>query len=384
MKRQMITRRELLGGLGAVAASCASEAAIVKGSLGAFGSAFLKKPSGKVWTWKEMFFNLAMDTWSKKVVMPEEVNKIGRSYWWMSGSANDICFLASTMTWSMNAVGYQSGLTTVRCPYISTIGYVDPIMNSAVKKYYIPNLKDFSDRNNCFYNATRPIDVYINESTCAEIMSFRNFPGCNSRPSGVTFHGKDGTITYDGSSWNITAGIEEPYPYDQDEVPVFVDDTADLYWKDLFFKVTEDGWDTSVTFPAEVNRTGRPSWLHSSKLEEVTLLCDSFAFANNPICYGCAKCQTVNMPNLIEYGYPGPTMNGYCTALHIPKCKKFTSNIALGTKQARLDVYIDESSCAAIMAFQNFPSCTGTMRNNVFFHGSDGMISFDVTNWVIT
>ena len=114
------------------------------------------------------------------------------------------------------------------------------------------------------------------------------------------------------------------------------------------------------------------------------MLCDSFVFANNPVCNGCSKCRTLNMPNIEAYNYPGPTMNGNCTALHIPKCKRFTSNIALGTNQSRLDVYIDESTCSEILAFPYFPSCTGATRSKVFFHGSDGIISFDGTNWVVS
>ena len=112
----MVTRREMLGGLGAVAATYATEGSLVKGNLGAFGSAFLKKPTGKVWTWKEMFFNLTLNTWKEKVVMPEDVNKIGRSFWLNSenGDIKDICFLSQNIVTSKSYEFHMSHLLDIR------------------------------------------------------------------------------------------------------------------------------------------------------------------------------------------------------------------------------------------------------------------------------
>lgn len=361
----------------------------VKGRSGAMMASFAGKPAGKVWTWKEMFFHLTLNTWPAKTVIPEAVNRIGRSYWLESGngSIKDICFLAPVMTWSANAVAYDSrSLETIRLPYVTTVGYQGPTMNSAGPiSLYVPKLKGFGDKNYTFYSNHRQ-DIYISESTISEILAFANFPGCQAaKYQLVFFHGSDGTISWNGAAWETsTADAAPPYPYEQDEIPAFADDPSDLYWKDLFFKLTEDTWDASVTFPAEINRTGRAMWLVSSKITEVTMLCSSFQFGNNPVCYGANKLRTVRMPNVDAYNYPGPTMNGGCTALYIPKCKSFGNNIALGTNQARLDVYIDESTCSEILAMRNFPGCTGTTRSKVFFHGSDGEISFDGTSWIVT
>lgn len=151
--------------------------------------------------------------------------------------------------------------------------------------------------------------VHIAESTCAEILAFKNFPGCQaSKYPDITFHGSDGTVYWDGDAWTTKSeGAEVPYPYEDDVCPTFTDDPADEYWRDMFFKFTEDTWGTTAVIPAEVNTIKRGNWLASSTLVEVTFLCESFTFDHNSAAGMNAKLRIVNMPNAVMYDWCSPT-----------------------------------------------------------------------------
>lgn len=368
----------------------------IKSNIGAKTiSTISQEKTQKVWTWKEYFFHLAKSTWPKRVIMPEEVNNIGRSYWLhtgQNGKMEDLCFLSPTMKFAGNSVGYSShALSIVRMPYVTEIGYQNPSQNAAKWPFhlYIPKVKKFAQNNITFYGINGRLDVHIAESTCSEIMAFQNFPGMySSLYSNVFFHGSDGTIYHDGTQWTITSdGAELQYPYEEDEIPIFTDDPSDEYWRDLFFKLTEDTWSNSVILPAEINHIGRQYWLTSSKIIELTWLCESLRITNDGynILTGCSKLQTVRFPNLIIVNSTAIAYGNISfSSLHIPKAKGFgDARYTFGSNKTNLDVYIDESTCSEIMAFQNFPGCTGSMRSKVFFHGSDGTISFNGTEWVI-
>ncbi len=73
-----------------------------------------------------------------------------------------------------------------------------------LKVIRVPKLKtDMSSL--CYIGASVLTDVYINESTCAEILAIRGFPGMNpnqnSNYANVVFHGSDGNVVYNGSAW---------------------------------------------------------------------------------------------------------------------------------------------------------------------------------------
>ena len=57
----------------------------------------------------------------------------------------------------------------------------------------------------CYIGTSVLTDVYINESTCAEILAIRGFPGMapnqNSNYANVVFHGSDGNVVYNGTAW---------------------------------------------------------------------------------------------------------------------------------------------------------------------------------------
>ena len=57
----------------------------------------------------------------------------------------------------------------------------------------------------CYIGTSALTDVYIDESTCAEILSIPGFPGMaanqNSNYPNVVFHGSDGNVVYNGSAW---------------------------------------------------------------------------------------------------------------------------------------------------------------------------------------
>lgn len=80
-----ITRHKFLIVLVYAVACCVAYAEPVKSMNAAKQQAIMKKASGKVWTWKEMFFNITENTWPEKVVFPPEVANINRSYWLFSG-----------------------------------------------------------------------------------------------------------------------------------------------------------------------------------------------------------------------------------------------------------------------------------------------------------
>ena len=158
-------------------------------------------------------------------------------------------------------------------------------------------------------------------------------------------------------------------------------------YKELFFNLTEDTWSSIVVLPPDINTLGRPYWLYSNKIVDLTMLCDSYTMSNNCIAYGCSGLRILRLPNITLYKYPGPTMNGNVTELYIPKCKGFSDKrYCFGTGQSRLDIFITDSTCAEIKAFQNFPGCAvnESTMNKVVFHGSDGTISYQGGEWVVT
>jgi len=155
-------------------------------------------------------------------------------------------------------------------------------------------------------------------------------------------------------------------------------------WKELFICLTENTLPETVVIPADVTKIGREFWLMSSTCKDITFLADITSFRNNSTAYGSAV-KIIRMPNQTSIRYPGPTMNGAAEELHIPNVKSFGNKTYIfGTNASRLDVYIDNSTCAQIMAFPNFSGATPGQESKIFFHGSDGVISYDGSSWVIT
>ena len=77
---------------------------------------------------------------------------------------------------------------------------------SKLKTIYCPNL---SQRMLylCYMGSSVLSDIYITNSTCSQIMAIPNFPGCNQNQNtnyaNMVFHGSDGDVVYNGTSWVI-------------------------------------------------------------------------------------------------------------------------------------------------------------------------------------
>ena len=159
--------------------------------------------------YKELFMGLTEDTLPATTVIPAEVTKIGRNYWLSSTTVEDITFLADDIMAHNNSVTYGSGhLTKVRLPNITQFKSWGFVSNSVASHIdlYIPKVKSFGSKTYMFdQQSGHTVGIHIDESTCAEIMAFTNFPGLTQNNySQATFYGADGTITWDGSSWVVT------------------------------------------------------------------------------------------------------------------------------------------------------------------------------------
>jgi hypothetical protein len=73
----------------------------------------------------------------------------------------------------------------------------------SLKILRVPKVKSMT--NMCYIGTSALKDVFIDESTCAEILAMPGFPGMtpsnNSNYANVVFHGSDGNVVYNGSAW---------------------------------------------------------------------------------------------------------------------------------------------------------------------------------------
>lgn len=101
-----------------------------------------------------------------------------------------------------------SNVETVELPDLLSCNHFVFWSTPTIKVLRVPKLKT-NMTSLCYIGTSALTDVYIDESTCAEIMAIPGFPGMttsqNSNYANIVFHGSDGTISYDGSAWVITA-----------------------------------------------------------------------------------------------------------------------------------------------------------------------------------
>ncbi len=73
----------------------------------------------------------------------------------------------------------------------------------SLKILRVPKVKSIT--NMCYIGTSALTDVFIDESTCAEILAMPGFPGMtpsnNSNYANVVFHGSDGNVVYNGTAW---------------------------------------------------------------------------------------------------------------------------------------------------------------------------------------
>ena len=77
---------------------------------------------------------------------------------------------------------------------------------SKLKTLVVPNLSE-NMRYLCYIGASVLTDVYIDNATCSQILAIPYFPGMaanqNTNYANVVFHGSDGDVVYNGTSWVI-------------------------------------------------------------------------------------------------------------------------------------------------------------------------------------
>ena len=160
-------------------------------------------------------------------------------------------------------------------------------------------------------------------------------------------------------------------------------------YKQLFLQLASDTLPTRLELPIEVWRFNRNFWLHSSTVEELTILANSVEVkANNIFCYGSPKLATLKFPNLVAYPSWGLHMNFAVSHLNlfIPKVRVFGSKTYCFDPPANktIRVYINEITCEEIMAIPNFPGLHQSAYARCTFHGSDGTLSWNGSEWVVT
>lgn len=111
---------------------------------------------------------------------------------------------ATSLTSACEYFVQGSSVETVILPDVVSCSHFVFWSTPTIKVIRVPNLKTNMYRL-CYIGTSALTDVYIDNSTCAEIMAIPNFPGMgpsdNSNYANVVFHGSDGTVTYNGSTW---------------------------------------------------------------------------------------------------------------------------------------------------------------------------------------
>lgn len=96
-----------------------------------------------------------------------------------------------------------SSCETVELPDLVSCNHFVFWSTPSLKTIVVPKLKT-NMTNLCYIGNSSLTDVYINESTCEEIMAIRGFPGMaasqNTNYANIVFHGCDGNVVYDSST----------------------------------------------------------------------------------------------------------------------------------------------------------------------------------------
>lgn len=109
--------------------------------------------------------------------------------------------LPKLVTGSTSMLANCSGLEEAHLDSVTTLG-AQTFFASSVKKIYIPNIQKLS---NTWCNDNKQLtDIYATNRTTAEVLAISRFPAfvnMDNYRANITWHCKDGTITWNGSAW---------------------------------------------------------------------------------------------------------------------------------------------------------------------------------------
>lgn len=157
-------------------------------------------------------------------------------------------------------------------------------------------------------------------------------------------------------------------------------------YKELFLHMMDNTLPPTVVFPAAVTNLSRAFAICSSTLEDVTFLAENPRCTVNALKYGCPSLVNIRMPNataILDWGW---VSNGSSYNLYIPKCRMFGGKTYIFDPGANAagDVWIEELPCAGIMQITNFPGVHNNNAARVTFHGSDGKLTWNGSEWVFS
>lgn len=202
-----MTRREVIAGLAATAVIGASDAALKKANIG--GRLMQTTGQGDD---DEMYHELLVQILSN-TLPPDTTVELTlpdiRKYAF-ANLANLKTLIIHGPTRLTNKCEYfiqGSACETIYLPDVTSCNHFVFWNTPTLKVIHVPRLRDNMYRL-CYIGNSSLTDVYIDESTCAEILAIPSFPGMggtgeNSNYANIVFHGSDGNVVYDGSQWVI-------------------------------------------------------------------------------------------------------------------------------------------------------------------------------------
>jgi hypothetical protein len=184
----------------------------------AFGNSLVNKEEEM---YKELFFNLVGRTMSGELI-DENIEYVGRYGLGFNISITRIelpnctacdvnafsdnrgmkyISLPKLLNGSNSMLAYSSALEEAHLDSVMSLG-VQTFLDSSVKKIYIPNIQKLYA---AWCNGNDKLtDIYATNRTTAEVLAISGFPAfvnMDNYRANITWHCKDGTITWDGSAW---------------------------------------------------------------------------------------------------------------------------------------------------------------------------------------
>ena len=202
-----MTRREVIAGLAATAVIGVSDAALKKANIG--GRQINLTGQGDD---DEMYHELLVQILSN-TLPPDTTVELTlpdiRKYAFanLANLKTLIIHGPTSLTSKCEYFIQQSACETIYLPDVTSCNHFVFWSTPTLKVIHVPRLRDNMYRL-CYIGNSSLTDVYIDESTCAEILAIRGFPGMggtgeNSNYANIVFHGSDGNVVYDGSQWVI-------------------------------------------------------------------------------------------------------------------------------------------------------------------------------------
>ena len=159
-------------------------------------------------------------------------------------------------------------------------------------------------------------------------------------------------------------------------------------YKELFVGLTGDTLPETVVIPSDVTKIGRQYWLASTTAKDITFLASDITAANNSVAYISTRLSKIRLPNITVYKSWGFVSNCYVSHLdlYIPKCRMFASATYLFDPPANktIGIHIEEIPCSEIKSIPNFPGLHANNYSSATFYGSDGSITWNGSEWVIS